>query len=196
VLVPSLAGFAAAPTPRWRYGVARVVDEIGAAGNVSLVAHSGAGLLVPAVAEALALRASAIVLVDTPVPPVSGTAPTAPPQFRAFLEAMADPDGWLPPWPQWWDDALWQELVPDPALRRELAADVERLPFAYFDEEVPAPAGWDDRPVAYIQLSPAYGDEAEAARRRGWPVERIGDGHLDIATRPRLVAPALVRFFG
>jgi pimeloyl-ACP methyl ester carboxylesterase len=191
VAVPSLAGIGAAPEPRWRFAVERIARAASASADLVLVGHSGASLLLPAVTKVFADAVRAIVLVDAQVPPVSGTTRLAPPEFRAFLDRLAGPDGWLPRWSQWWGEGAMERLVPDDAERAELEADIEPLPLAYFDEEVPVPAGWDRCRVQYVLLSPACAADADVAAGRGWPVERIDGQHLDIATQPELIARLL-----
>lgn len=195
-IVPSLAGFAAAAPPRWRYAVDAVVAAVGDASDVTLVGHSGAGALLPPITDALGDVVAAIVFVDAPLPPASGTASPVPPDFRDFLADLAGPDGTLPPWSRWWGEDAMQTLVPDASLRAALEADMERLPLAYFDEVVPVPAGWDARRVAYVQLSAVCEPDANDARERGWPVERIDGTHLDLATRPDVVCDAIFRALG
>jgi hypothetical protein len=191
VAVPSLAGIGAADAPRWRFAVERIARAASTRDDLVLVGHSGASLLLPAVTKVFGDEVRAIVLVDAQVPPAHGTTRLAPPDFRAFLERLAGPDGWLPRWSQWWGEGAMEHLVPDDAERAELEADIEPLPLAYFDEEVPVPAGWDDRRVEYLLLSPACEADADVAASRGWPVERIDGQHLDIATQPDRVASLL-----
>jgi hypothetical protein len=40
---------------------------------------------------------------------------------------MADAQGWLPPWPQWWGEEVMTDLVPDPQMRRQFSAGCPRL---------------------------------------------------------------------
>ena len=161
-----------------------------------LVAHSGAGLLVPAVIGEVGDRVRSVVLVDTPMPPASGTTKPAPPWLLDRLAELADTEGVLPKWSQWWGEGVMEGIVPDPAFRAALDADTERLPLAYFDEDIAVPAGWADRPSAYVQCGPANFDDAEAAAALGWPVEHLDGTRLDIATRPDVVAPVLRRLLG
>jgi hypothetical protein len=134
-----------------------------------------------------------VVLVDAPVPPRARVVMPAPAALRDFLVGWAGDDGRLPVWSHWWDEAVMVDLVPDARLRAELEADMERLPLAYFDEEVPVPAGWEDRRVVYVRLSEPYAEDAAAARGRGWEVVDLPGRHLDIATRPALLADVLRR---
>jgi hypothetical protein len=78
------------------------------------------------------------------------------------------------------------ELVPDPALRREFFAEIPRLPVAYFEE--PAPTTSDLRACALLRLSAAYDDAADEAEPRGWWVARRDWDHLRMLTDPEAVA--------
>ena len=191
VAVPSLAGIGTAQPPRWRFAVERIARAASARDDLVLVGHSGASLLLPAVTKVFGDAVSAIVLVDAQVPPASGTTRLAPPDFREFLDRLAGPDGWLPRWSEWWGEGAMERLVPDEAERAELEADIEPLPLAYFDEDVPVPAGWDACRMEYVLLSPACEADADVAAGRGWPVERIDGQHLDIATQPARIAHLL-----
>ena len=53
-----------------------------------------------------------------------------PPEMVARLREMADPDGWLPPWPRWWGEEALAELLPDPVIRERFTAGCPPLPLA------------------------------------------------------------------
>jgi len=160
---------------------------------VIVVGHSGAGLLLPTVADALDAEIAGLIFVDTFLPPASGSVPLAPPGHLDQLRALAAGDV-LPPWSTWFGPNTMRELIPDPRLRTALEAEMPRLPLSYFDADVPLPKGWEARPSAYLLFSPEpYGETAAEARRRGWPVAEIPDvQHLAIATDPSAVADALL----
>jgi hypothetical protein len=159
------------------------------AGPAVLVAHSGAGALVPALAARLGAQATGVVFADAILPhPGRSWFDTAPPEQRAQLRAGAQ-DGRLPSWDQWWPPGALERLVPDEALRRGLVGELEPLPVAWFEQ--PAPEIPLEIPAAYLQLSGAYADEARAAGRLGWPVVSLPMNHLAILTQPEPVASAV-----
>jgi len=163
-------------------------DSPAGAGLV-VVAHSGAGVLVPLVTSRLG--ASAAVFVDALVPTAAATAPSE--GFRDFLAGLpVSDDGHLPPWSTWWGPDAMAEQVPDPELRRAIEADQRVLPVAFYDHAVPTPPDWTPARVGYLRLSPAYADDADEAVARGWPTRRLDGRHLDLATRPDEVAAAIV----
>lgn len=154
-----------------------------------VVGHSGAGPLLPRIGDRL--QASALVFVDSDVPPESGEAPLAPPDFLEFLRERAV-GGRLPPWSEWFGPAAMAELVPDDDVRAGVLADMPALPLAFFEERVPVPAGWTASRCGYVLLSEVYAEQAARAEASGWPVVRLVGRHLDIVTRAEAVAEAIV----
>jgi hypothetical protein len=154
-----------------------------------LVAHSGAGALVPAVTARLGRPPVGAIFADAILPhPGLSWFDTAPVELRAQLRAGAVAR-MLPSWDGWWPPGALERLVPDAAARTALVAELEPLPVAYF--EAPAPDTRLEGRSAYLQLSGAYEDEARLAGRQGWPVVRLPLNHLAIVTQPQAVAPAL-----
>jgi pimeloyl-ACP methyl ester carboxylesterase len=193
-VVPSLLGVAGAAAPQWRH----VPDAVGAATArirkpLVLVGHSGGGLLLPVIADALTAEVAALVFVDSFLPPAAGRLPLAPPAFMDQLHALAT-DGVLAPWSSWFGEDAMRELVADDRLRAALEAEMPRLPLSYFEASVPLPNGWSGRRCAYLLLSAeAYGQSATQARVRGRLVAQIHDvQHLAIATESVAVTEALL----
>jgi pimeloyl-ACP methyl ester carboxylesterase len=193
-VVPSLLGVARADPPQWRHATEAVSAATASIPNpIVLVGHSGAGLLLPAIVEALTAGVGAVVFVDSFLPPASGVMRLAPTELMDQLHALASA-GMLPPWSSWFGEEALRELVPNDRLRAALEAEMPRLPLSYFDAVVPLPDGWDARPCAYLLLTgESYGTSAAEARGRGWPVVEIhGVHHLAIATDPIAVTDALL----
>ena len=154
--------------------------------DVVLVAHSNAGAYVPLLASQRPVVAG--VLVDAVLPPAHGQVPLAPPALLAQLQQQADPDGLLPVWTDWWDEADVAPLFPDTATREAVQREQQRLPVRYFAEALPVPAGWDDRPFGYLAFGDIYADERREAERRGWPVRTLAGAHLHMLVDPAQVA--------
>jgi len=185
---PAAGGIAGPAQPARLPGAGRRPGPGAGAGPV-VVAHSGAGVLVPLVTSRLG--ASAAVFVDALVPATGETDPSE--GFRDFLAGLpVSDDGHLPPWSTWWGPDAMAEQVPDPELRRAIEADQRVLPVAFYDHAVPTPPDWTPARVGYLRLSPAYADDADEAVARGWPTRRLDGRHLDLATRPDEVAAAIV----
>jgi quercetin dioxygenase-like cupin family protein len=192
VALADLGGIGDVPPPGWRFAVERAAaaaEVTPGSVNAVVVAHSAAGALAPAVAEAVG--AEALVLVDAVVPPPRGEhVPGG--RFRSFLDTLPLTDGRLPPWHEWFPAEL-EQLLPDPEQRAVVLAEVPRLPLERVLEAVPVPDGWASVPAAYLQLSPAYDDAAAEALQRGWPLGRLHGNHLSTATDSTAVASAVRR---
>jgi len=193
-IVPSLVEPAVAPPPRWRHHVEAVRDAVQTLSDpLVLVGHSGGGLLLPVIADAVAPPVSGLIFVDSGVPASTGETPTAPPALLDHLRTLAV-DGMLPPWSTWWGEDAMRDLVPEEALRTALVREMPSLPLAYFEQRLPSPAGWERRPCAYLLLSDAYREASAEAMERGWRVEEItGAQHLHLAVAPEAVTDALIR---
>ncbi|HYK31971.1 MAG TPA: alpha/beta fold hydrolase [Streptosporangiaceae bacterium] len=170
----------------------RQVDVIArcAAGEPAiLIGHSGAGALL-APAGLAAGGALGYVFVDAGLPnPGRSHMSTMPPNLADQLRQMADRDGWLPPWPQWWGEDGLAELIADSGIRRRFAAECPKLPLAMFDELMPEGR---DAPGAYLQLSEAYDKPAAQASERGWPLIKLASHHLVPLTDPATVAEPML----
>jgi hypothetical protein len=163
-------------------------------GPFVLVAHSGAGPLLPAVGAAVRGRGgvpAAYVFVDAGLPhPGRSRLASIHPSFRGRLAELAS-DGALPPWPAWFDDGAVEALVPEPELRNRVLAELQPIPVALLEEPMPNAPGWPDAPCGYLRFSAVYaGEEADAAGR-GWPVAVLEGGHLLTVVAPQSVADAL-----
>lgn len=190
VATPDLTGVATAEPPVWRHLVASATSAAtDLPGSVVVVGHSGAGAYLPAIGRRLEQRLGALVFVDAGVPPLRGAHRT-PARLLEVVDALTV-DGMLPPWSEWWPPEAIAELLPDPAVRAALSADMPRLPRRFFDEEVPVPPSWSNRPCAYLRLSDAYAAQFEEAGSRGWPRAVIEGTHLSIVTDPGPVMVAI-----
>lgn len=169
--------------------VAAQVRRAGVAGPVVLVGHSGAGPLLPALADELHVEVYGLVYVDSLLPQPGATwFDRAPAQLSEHLHRLAS-EGFLPPWHLWFDPGAVEETLPDPELRARFVAELPRVPLAYFQETAPA-TRWSG-PGAYLRFSDGYRSDAEQARLRGWPVVEHHGSHLLMLTEPDGVASAL-----
>lgn len=156
---------------------------------VVLVAHSGAGALVPAVAAHLRAPVAGAIFLDSTLPhPGRSWLDTAPAETREALRAGAQM-GQLPPWDDWWPPGALEKLVPETSVRQALVEELEPLPLAYFDEA--APQVELASPAAFLQLSNSYADEMRAAGRMGWPNISLPLNHLGPLSHPKAVAMAV-----
>ena len=190
VVVPDLTGSLGGPP--YAAGQAEVVAGSAGGGRAILVGHSGAGsLLVPAGCRLD--HAAGYVFVDAGLPtPGRSSIGTMPEELASRLRGMADAEGWLPAWPEWWSGDEMAELLPDPVSRERFVAGCRRLPMAMLEEAQPDAPGWRGLPGAYLRLSAAYDGPAGEALALGWPVARLDGHHLAMLTHPDLVARSLV----
>jgi hypothetical protein len=153
--------------------------------GVVLVPHSNAGYLAPGVAGMVG--AAGVVYVDAALPPATGPAMLAPPAILDLLTDLAEEDGMLPPWTQWWGDDAYG-LFPDEATRAAVQASRPRLPLAYFRAVVRPPPGWTARPSGYLAFGDTYAEELHRATALGWPTLRLEGRHLHLLHDPDQVA--------
>jgi pimeloyl-ACP methyl ester carboxylesterase len=188
VAVPDLAGAVAAGPP-YHLRQARLIADSAAGQPAILIGHSRAGPLLATAGTMLGEKVRGYVFVDARLPaPGHSWMATVAPGLAAWLRERADPQGRLPPWPQWWGEEELAALLPDPAVRQRFAAGCPRLPLAMFTEVHPPAPGWPAGPVGYLQLSEAYDHEAARARELGWPVRQQLSHHLALLTDPGQVA--------
>jgi hypothetical protein len=189
VAVPSLIPALHQGAPFWAHQ-AELVRRSLPTGSAVLIGHSGAGPLLPLIGATLDHPVLGYVFVDAGLPRLGGSwMAAAPPAFAEQLRSMAA-HGWLPPWSDWWDDDDLASELPDDTQRAAFRAGLQSLPLAMFEE--PRPAAEVDAPAAYLLLSRAYSQEADAARRRGWPVIEENSSHLALLTDPSMVAHRII----
>ena len=155
-----------------------------------LVPHSNAGAYVPILTTRCPVVGA--VFVDAVLPPRRGDQPLAPPAFLEFLRKKTDTSGVLPVWTDWWEEADVAALFPDVETRTRIEREQPRLPLSYFQDQLPAPTGWDDVPAAYLAFGDTYSRERDDAEHRRWPVTTLAGEHLHLVNNPTQVATALI----
>ncbi|HSK24787.1 MAG TPA: alpha/beta fold hydrolase [Egicoccus sp.] len=162
-----------------------------------VVAHSGAGGLLGAVGRRLGdagAPPAAYVLADAGVP---ASAPASrleqlradAPELAEQLEVIFSAGGRFP---NWTDEQL-APLVPDPARRALLVANLQPAPAGYWTEPLPVTPGWPDAPGAVMLFSGSYEPTAAFAAAQGWPLRRLADAnHFLPLADPEAVAAGLV----
>ena len=179
-----------------------------------LVAHDGAGPLLPALGRALDRRPAAYVLVDSDLPKDGASrfdlfsdpadvdrfreaaASEGRPRSRQAAAALAA--GPTPPSDRivrgWPEDLLATALAaaPDASYIPAAFAGRRPTPVSVYEEPLPVPADWPEKPVGYLHLSPPYDAAAAEARERQWPLRAISSGHFQMLVDPAAVAQELV----
>jgi hypothetical protein len=133
-----------------------------------------------------------MVFVDAGLPATTTDTPLMPEAFLKQLSAIAV-DGLLPPWSEWFGPGVMASLIPDPNKFELIEFELPRIPLSYFYGSVPPVQKWPAERNGYVLLSDGYLDDAEEARRRGWPVVQLLGEHLDLITKAPEVALAVVQ---
>jgi hypothetical protein len=178
--VPPVLGACEGAPPYWPRVVDAVhddLDQVPADAPLVLVAHSNAGLFLPAIRSGLARPVIGSIFVDAALPARSGPTPVASPEMLDFLRPLAV-EGRLPRWTDWWQEADVAPMFPDAQTRQTVIAEQPNLPLAYYEQAVPVPDGWDDHPCSYLLFGPPYDELAAEARERGWRVAHLPGLHL------------------
>jgi hypothetical protein len=197
-VVPSFLHLAEAEPPFWPLvadSVVAAVAALPAETEIVLVAHSNAGRFMPVVVDAIDHVVKSCVFVDASLPAREGPTDAVAPALLEVVRQKAE-SGRLPPWSQWWDEADIAPLFPDEDVMRVVGDEQPRLPLSFFEQYIPVPAGWDDRPCSYLMFG-TDGDDSKAAdaRERGWQIEHMRGLHLHQLVDPDAVA-AMLRKLG
>jgi pimeloyl-ACP methyl ester carboxylesterase len=189
VVVPDLRRAAMSGHP------AAVVREAVAACSTDtdvVAGHSGAGLVLPAIADSLPASARPrLVFVDAAIPECEGDARLNP-VVVDLLRPLAI-EGVLAPGFLWSGEGGLERLITDSERRARVEAELPELPMTLFEEGLPEAAGWCEWRCDYLLLSEEMRGEAERARSLGWPVLEVLGNHLDVVNRAAEVAADLVR---
>jgi hypothetical protein len=189
-----MLGFASSGPPfvsAYLEAAERSLESVATDRPVILAGHSNAGLFLPAIAASLAPRRVSLVFADASIPEPEGpAAPVAPAEFLGDLRGMAV-DGVLPRWSDWWPAEDLSALYPDSETRALVGAEEPNLPLVFYEETVPIPSSWAERPCAYLLFSAGYEAEAQRARDYGWPLRAVRGEHLHMLVDPHGVAGAL-----
>jgi hypothetical protein len=186
--VPDFTADMAGPPPYYSKLV-RTASASVARDSAILVAHSGAGSLVPTIAANG--RVSGAIFVDALLPhPGQSWFETVPSPLKSRLERLAR-NGRVPPWHRWWPDGAIRSLFPDEATYAQFASELKEIPLAFLEESAPGCALPEGFAAAYLQLGPGNAAEASAAERLGWPVKRLALHHLALLTHADEVADAI-----
>lgn len=154
--------------------------------NPILIAHSGAGMLLPAAARAMRDAPRGAIIVDGLMPqPGKSWFDTASPTLSKRIRALAQ-DGLVAPWHEWWPPGAVRSLFRNDADYAAAAEATPRMPLAYFEEAAP-PTEMPAIPCGYLRLSAACDGDADAAAALGWRVRRSEMNHIAMITEPAAV---------
>lgn len=195
VVVPTLEDSPDSEEPFWKQhadSVSQALTQIPKETFVTLVAHSGAGPLLPAIRASIPNPVRAYVFVDAGLPGEDATRldlmqseePDWAQQFQTYLEG----GGHFPNWSS--EDLL--EIIPDEALREQMVAEIQPRPLDFFTEPIPVFKGWPDAPCVYILFSEPYERAALQARQLGWPTYELEAGHFHMLVDPKAVTDLII----
>ncbi len=195
VFVPNLEDSPDSKDPFWKQhaeSVSRALSQIPAETPLTLVAHSGAGPLLPAIRRLLPNPIRAYIFVDAGIPRANAS--------RLELMKSEDPE-WANDFqkelergerfPTWSFDDL-QEVIPDQAPRRQMIAELQPRGLDFFTEPIPVFDGWPDATCIYIQFSDPYRQPAAQARQASWPTYELRAGHFHMLVDPKIVTDFIV----
>jgi len=195
VIVPALKDSAESIEPFWKQhadSVSQALAELPKDKSLILVAHSGAGPLLPVIRQALANPVHAYVFADAGIP-IDGTTrlnlmKSEDPEWAAQFQEYLEGGGLFPDWS--FDDL--QEVIPDELLRRQMVAEIRPRALTFFTEPLPVFEGWPDADCVYIQFSPPYQYSADHARQASWPVYELAAGHFHMLVDPAAVTDLMI----
>lgn len=181
VLVPALEDSPGSKEPFWKQhaeSISRSLGKLPGDTSVILVAHSGAGPLLPVIRQSIPHLVLAYVFVDAGIPRNGATRldlmESEDLDWANDFQQKLEAGGYFPTWSM--DDL--QEVIPDDSLRMQMVAELHPRGLEFFTEPIPVFDGWPDAPCVYIQFSAAYEKPAAQAWEAGWPVYEQQAGHF------------------
>jgi hypothetical protein len=196
VIVPALEDSPTSLDSYWKQhaeSVSQALSQISKEISLTLVAHSGAGPLLPAIRAKLANPVSAYVFVDAGIPRdgasrldlMKSEDSDWAKQFQEYLENGGR-------FPNWSSEDL-REIIPDENSRNRLVAEINPRTLDFFSEPIPALDGWPDAPCVYILFSEPYKSAAAQASESGWQTYELESGHFHMLVDPKAVTDLLIQ---
>lgn len=195
VIVPALVDIPDSAEPFWKQhaeSISQALSDIPKESAVTLVAHSGAGPLLPVMRQSIPNPVHAYVFVDAGIPRDGATRldlmKTEDPDWaRQFQEELEQGERF----PSWSSDDLC-EIIPDENVRQQLVAELRPRGLDFFTEPIPVFDGWPDAPCTYIQFSAPYEKPAAQARAAGWSTYKLEAGHFHMLVDEKAVTDLIV----
>jgi hypothetical protein len=160
--------------------------------SVTLVAHSGAGPLLPAIRQSIANPIHAYIFVDAGIPRDGASRldlmKTEDAEWAKNLQEELERGGHFPNWSS--DDL--REIIPDENLREKLVAEIHPRGLGFFSEPIPVFGGWPDAPCIYIKFSAPYSQPAAYAQQAGWQTYELDAGHFHMLVDAPTVADMII----
>ena len=195
VLVPDLEDSPDLNEPFWKQhaeSVSGFLEGLPVDKSLTLVAHSGAGPLLPVIRASIPNPVHAYVFVDAGIPQNQATRLDLmrseetdwARQFQEYLEGGGH-------FPDWSSEDL-QEILPSDELRKQVVAEIRSRALDFFTEPIPVFERWPDAPCVYILFSEPYQRAAVQAREAGWQTHELKAGHFHMLVDARAVTDLIV----
>jgi hypothetical protein len=193
--VPILTDHPDANLPFWQQHAESITQSLARVlqnPRLILVAHSGAGPLLPVIGQSLAHSVAAYVFVDAGIPRHNTSRIDLmrlqnwqwAEQFHQSLKQGER-------FPEWQVEDL-REVIPDDDLRQRMVAEISPRSLPFFTEPIPVFAAWPDAPCAYLKFSASYDWDFRQAKQAGWPVREVNAGHFHMLVDPVVVMDMIV----
>lgn len=186
-ITPALSDRPNSTLPFWQQharSFVKSLERIDSNQAVVLVAHSGAGPLLPILRQSIEHPVISYVFVDAGVPLNDSSRLDLIRQSDLqwadqFHQALLRGESF----PTWDEDDL-REEIPDAGLRRRMVTELQPRSLDFYTEPIPAFTGWPDAPCAYIQFTASYDWDCKRAEQAGWHVRKIHAGHFHMLVDP------------
>ena len=195
-VLPTLKDIPHSVEPFWKQhadSVAQALSYIPKNESLILVAHSGAGPLLPVIRQGTTNPIHAYVFVDAGIPRAGAT--------RLDMMKLEDPE-WSKQFegslqrgerfPTWSSEDL-REIIPEEKLRKQLVAEIHSRGLDFFMELIPVFDRWPDAPCIYVLFSQPYARTEIQARQYGWKTYKLEAGHFHMLVDPKAVADIILR---
>lgn len=196
VVVPALSDAGHAGMPFWwqhAASFAQDLAEVPPDRRLVLIAHSGAGPILPALRWAVTNPVDAYLFVDAGIPqPDASRLDLMKLQDQPWAESFHQSLQSGARFPTWNEDDLRNE-VPDPGLRRQLVAEINPRSLTFFAERLPVFESWPDAPCGYIKFTASYAWDFAQAKAAGWPVHEVDVRHFHMLVDPSAVTDEIMR---
>ena len=199
VMIPSLTDSPDSKEPYWKQhteSVAQALTNISKDIPVTLVAHSGAGPLLPAIRAAIPNPIQAYVFVDAGIPRDGfsrlGLMREEDSEWAEQLQAELERGD---SFPNWSSEDL-RAIIPDEKLREQMVAEIHPRGLDFFTEPIPVFQSFPDAKCFYILFSSPYRTAERQAQQWGWPTYRLEAGHFHMLVDAQTVTELILRASG
>ncbi len=179
--------------PYWMTQAATLAASLPEEDDMALVAHDGAGVLLPAVVRLsrnrnACARIRGCVFVDSDLPRNGASRFDLWDSRESAAEVRSRTNRFLPPFA----DRRLTEWVSDADARLAFAQERPRVPLDLYEEAITVPSDWPDTPCGYVALSSGHATAIGSAQAQGWPLVQVDGNPLAPLTEPDSVAETLL----